>query len=115
MILLNCSFNLNMIENLENVKTVKTISSIIEEETFKNLLEKENPENYIGHADLVNVLNSSLGVNLKAERKTLKVKGNEERIIIVQYIGERLPEGATKLPEKAKIKFVFEEVFIERF
>ena len=58
----------------------------------------------IGHADIANVISSDLGVKLEPNRINNQLaKG--ETIYVAQYIGPRLPEGATSLPEGATVKY----------
>jgi hypothetical protein len=63
-----------------------------------------NCESCIGHADTARVLSNILERNIPTNRATVHLKQNE-RCIVAQYIGPRLPEGATMLPEGATIKF----------
>lgn len=58
----------------------------------------------IGHADTAKLISGLLGRELPANRITIKLTG-EENLIVAQYTGTRLPEGATTLPEGAKIEF----------
>lgn len=51
----------------------------------------------VGHKDLANIV----GVEFNRESITLN-KG--DTVIIIQYRGERLPEGTTELPEEAELK-----------
>lgn len=84
-------------------------------------------ESFIGHKDTASVVNyvlnsllndakenshlwmddgrekiADITVDIKENRKTITLKPTEE-VLVAQYIGERLPEGATTLPEGAKI------------
>jgi hypothetical protein len=63
-----------------------------------------NCESCIGHADTARVLSNILERNIPTNRVTVQLRENE-RCIVAQYIGPRLPEGATMLPEGATIKF----------
>lgn len=66
-------------------------------------------ESVIGHADTARIVSDILGVELPANRATVKLQPGE-KMIVAQYSGPRLPEGATTLPEGAKIEFVLVEV-----
>ena len=61
-------------------------------------------ESCIGHADTARVLTTVLGVDVPMNRCTVNFVCGDE-CIIAQYKGERLPEGATSLPEGAVIDF----------
>lgn len=63
-----------------------------------------NCESCIGHADTAKVLSSILEMDIPTNRVTVQLRENE-KCIVAQYIGPRLPEGATVLPEGATIKF----------
>ena len=57
----------------------------------------------IGHADTAAIVGGMIGVPLEAARRSIQV--GCEPIIVAQYIGPRLPEGTTALPEGARIEF----------
>lgn len=63
-----------------------------------------NCESCIGHADTANVLSNLLQNEISCNRVTVQLKQNE-RCIVAQYIGPRLPEGSLRLPEGSKIDF----------
>jgi hypothetical protein len=63
-----------------------------------------NCESCIGHADTANVLSNLLQNEIPCNRVTVNL-GPNEKCIIAQYIGPRLPEGAISLPEGAEIRF----------
>ena len=59
----------------------------------------------VGHADTAAVFSSQLGLDIPCNRATFQLE--EDHILFVgQYKGPRLPEGATTLPEGAKINWV---------
>ncbi len=58
----------------------------------------------IGHKETADVLSSELGAPIPVNRETVKLKSGDE-VIVAQYIGQRLPEGATSLPEGARIEY----------
>ena len=58
----------------------------------------------VGHADTAAVFSSLLGLDVPCNRATFTLK--EDHILFVgQYKGPRLPEGATTLPEGAKVEW----------
>ncbi len=63
-----------------------------------------NCESCIGHADTANVLSNLLQNEIPCNRVTVQLKQNE-KCIVAQYIGLRLPEGSLRLPEGSKIEF----------
>lgn len=61
-------------------------------------------ESQIGHADFARVISNQLGVELPMNRVSTKLV-DEESILVAQYVGGRLPEGATSLPDGAEIRY----------
>jgi len=57
----------------------------------------------IGHADTARLVGAQLGVELAADRRSVQL--GDEYTLVAQYIGPRLPEGATELPSGARIEF----------
>jgi hypothetical protein len=62
-------------------------------------------ESAIGHADTARIVSGMLGVELPANGQSVKL-ARGEKMIVAQYTGPRLPEGATALPAGAEIEFV---------
>lgn len=63
---------------------------------------RNGAESFIGHAETAAVISSQLGVDIPFNRAHGTI---EDTAIIAQYVGTRLPEGATRLPEGAEIRF----------
>lgn len=59
----------------------------------------------VGHPDTARVISSQLGFEVKPNRVTLMLDEGDT-LFVAQYIGPRLPEGATELPDGAKIKYL---------
>ena len=58
----------------------------------------------VGHANTAAVFSGILGIPVEANRTNVKLKHGDVALI-GQYIGPRLDEGATKLPEGARIEW----------
>ena len=58
----------------------------------------------IGHADTAAILSGILGMDLPPNRVSVKLT-DHDTLLVGQYIGPRLPEGATTLPEGATIEW----------
>jgi hypothetical protein len=58
----------------------------------------------IGHADTAAVISAVLGRDLQADRRSISL-GMDDLLLVGQYIGPRLPEGATALPEGARLEW----------
>ena len=84
-----------------NVSLVKTD---ITPEEAKELLKGEF-QSAVGHADIARILSGMVGVEIPMNR--INVALNQGDILVIgAYIGPRLPEGATSLPEGATIKLM---------
>lgn len=59
----------------------------------------------VGHADTARVFSGVLGVEVPCDRRTVTLE-RSEIAVIGQYKGPRLLEGATTLPEGARIEWI---------
>lgn len=71
--------------------------------------EAELIQSAVGHADTAAVFAAVLGLPVPANRATVQLRAGD-RVIVGQYSGPRMPEGATTLPEGATIKWLAVEV-----
>lgn len=62
-------------------------------------------ESAVGHADTAAVFSNELGLPIMANRVSVKLTNPETRALVGQYVGPRLPEGTTTLPEGATIEW----------
>jgi len=62
-------------------------------------------ESAVGHADTAALFSTILGMAIPMNRVSLSLVPGDE-IIVGQYTGPRLPEGATTLPEGAAIRWL---------
>ena len=62
-------------------------------------------ESAVGHADTAAVFSTVLGTNVPMNRSTVALQKGDT-ILVGQYIGPRMPEGSTTLPEGATIKWL---------
>ncbi len=58
----------------------------------------------IGHDSTAQLFSKELGIQLAANRVSVKLDSNS-LLLVGQYIGPRLPEGAVELPEGARIEW----------
>lgn len=95
------AFSLNMLLNFDAVIKTQEISAAAAAEMVKN----DGLTSAVGHADTANVFSSVLGCPVPMSRVTVSlVQG--DRILVGQYSGIRLPEGATTLPPGSRIRWV---------
>ena len=60
----------------------------------------------VGHQNTAQIIAEMIGLPVEKvyDRKTIKLE-DKDACIIAQYVGPRLPEGATELPEGATIEW----------
>lgn len=90
------AFSLSMIG--EGVLHVKNITAC----KAAALLSEHGMESCVGHDPTL--IAAALGMSVPLQRVTVTLTENE-RAIIAQYIGPRLPPGATTLPPDAQLIF----------
>jgi len=73
------------------------------EEAQRLVREADTVVSAIGHADTARLVGAQLGVELAADRRSVTL--GDELTLVAQYIGPRLPEGATELPQGARIEY----------
>ena len=66
----------------------------------------------VGHVDTAAVYSSELGIPVPYNRVTVSAQPGDA-LLIGQYHGPRLPEGATTLPEGASVEWWLAEVLDE--
>ena len=71
-----------------------------------------NWESTIGHADLAAIASATAGVEIPPARKTVVLDEGQHRMLICQYQGPRLPEGANELPEGASVAWLAVKVWV---
>jgi len=97
------AFSLNMLNT--EVETHVLVTKRISKEEARELLQ-DGFENCIGHKDIANVVSNELGLPVEMNEKRPNLMLNPvDLVIVAQYIGPRLPEGATQLPEDARIDY----------
>jgi len=102
MIYLANALSLNMFNHL--TKPFKLNIKPMSQTEASNILKSNKFISAIGHADMANILTNMMGVSITQNRISLNINPGDT-LIIAQYIGPRLPEGTTTLPENATIKF----------
>lgn len=103
------AFSLNMLTETPVSMNVTEISAAEARHHLLCLAEEEGEgdliQSAVGHADTAAVLGSILGLPVPVNRTTIQL-GRGSRVIVGQYSGPRLPEGATTLPEGAAIRWL---------
>ena len=94
------AFSINMLERAGYNIALRPINI----EGVKNLLANETWKSLVGHPDTASVMSNLLGVQIQTNRESVKFSEGWS-MIVGQYTGPRLPEGAISLPEGATIEF----------
>jgi hypothetical protein len=104
-IILTNAFSLNMLDD-DCQLDIFTLNI----DQVKLILKQIPWESAIGHADTAAMVGNLLGIDIPCNRVTITMEqGNP--IIVAQYVGPRLPEGTTVLPEGSNIIFKRVEKF----
>ena len=108
---LSNSYSLNMI-NLSNMGDFERLDTTrIDVELARYYLSGNSPfggngfTSIVGHADTARIIEGILGLPVAFNRATIALDFRHDMLIVAQYTGPRLPEGATELPEGATIAF----------
>lgn len=103
MIYIANAFSIQMLD-VEHLDTmVKFLTMTIAD--VNSYLKNNDFTSAIGHDDTANVVSSILGREIPMNRINVHLTKNDI-LIVAQFMGGRLPEGATTLPEGIEIKFI---------
>lgn len=102
---LTTAFSLNMIGSLLALGTVDTQIYKVSLEEARKLLPEGGFTSAVGHASTIPILAKLLEQPIALNRATVDL-GAEDDLVIAQYVGDRLPEGATELPPGARIDWI---------
>lgn len=107
------AFSLGMMDDLHHPNGMTFVREVrISGETLESAKRwlKEGPwESCVGHADTAALLSRTLGLDVPMRRVTTSLH-EDDQILVAQYTGPRLPEGATSLPEGARIRWFLVEL-----
>lgn len=93
--LLGNAFSLNMITPPTTIDVVPVAASDVPPDAVS----------VIGHADTARVVGSLLGRDVSMNRATVQLSPGDV-LYVAQYSGPRLVEGATSLPDGARMSFL---------
>lgn len=104
--LITNAFSLNMLGGAQhaNVEVTQVTSTYAAE-----MLRADGVESAVGHADTAAIIAADLGIEVPANRASLTLAAGTT-LVVAQYTGPRLPEGATLLPEGAALTYYLVEV-----
>ena len=96
------SFSLNMLAVMTaNIRAIE----ISEAAAASLMAESGGIPSAVGHSDTAAVMSAALGAPVPMARVTVTLNAGD-RILVGQYSGPRLLEGATTLPEGATLRWV---------
>ena len=99
------AFSPNMLLDFPTAVVFREISV----QTVREYAQLEGLESAVGHPDTAAVFSTVLGIEVPANRITVRLFAGEFAIV-GQYVGPRLPEGATELPDNAEIRWLIATV-----
>ncbi len=97
------AFSLNIIS--DSLPCTIEASEITANDAIK-FASRNEIESAVGHAETAAIFSKILNIDVECARKNVAMSAGDIAIV-GQYSGPRLPEGATSLPEGAKIKWIF--------
>lgn len=98
------AFSLSMLTGNSELKVTKL--GDLTQRSFGEALGGERAEWMIGHQSTCDLISEILGCGrIEAVRSNVSLSHGEE-VLVLQYVGPRLPEGSTTLPEGAKIEVI---------
>ena len=101
-------FSTNMIDWVKYPYLGFTINSLTPEQAQDIILTEKNWKSIVGHADTASIFNEIFSdIQIKTNRETVSLNVAHDKLLIGQYRGSRLPEGATSLPEGATIQWLY--------
>jgi Domain of unknown function (DUF1874) len=107
------SFSLNMLPEWVAAGVVKfRVLTVEQARKMLNdaVVDGEEIVSAVGHADIAGMYSDQLGFYVPQNRVNASfTPGINERILVGQHNGPRLPEGTTRLPEGATIKWFLVE------
>ena len=98
------AFSYNMFD-WNQISEVTSVAKKLSLEEFADELKKKEWTSSIGHGDMAGLLTKITGVEIPMNKCNDKLIPGDV-LLVAQYTGPRLPEGATQLPEGASIVFL---------
>jgi len=105
MIYLGNSFSLSMLDNEDVHEGSYLHVQEVSPQVISTWLTRYEWISCIGHTDTAGLVSGILGIEIPTNRVSVKLT-HEDFLFVAQYVGPRLPEGSTTLPEGASIKFI---------
>jgi hypothetical protein len=104
MIYVGNAFSLNMLQTEKSLGEMTMRVEWVSLSEVKSYLAGLDFVSAIGHKDTAAVVSGLIGYQVPENRISVDLREGD-LLIVAQYSGPRLPEGATSLPEGATIEF----------
>jgi hypothetical protein len=102
------AFSMNMLDPTEIIVDVRRALLSLAEARL--MLEGTTDfESAVGHIDTAKLFSEQLGVPILPNRINILLRKGDTALV-GQHVGTRLPEGATQLPEGARIDWMFVQI-----
>ena len=100
------AFSLNMLNRDGKARSPVPVDGHIVGQTIQELADAPDWEvrSVVGHESTAAIFSDLLGEDIPFNRESVKL-GDDDALLVGQYSGPRLEEGATQLPEGAKIEW----------
>ena len=100
------AFSLNMLSRDGKARSPMPVDSRLVGDTIQYHADSEGWEvrSVVGHPSTAAIFSDLLGEDIPFNRESVKL-GDDDALLVGQYSGPRLEEGATQLPEGAKIEW----------
>ncbi|MBA0167851.1 STIV orfB116 family protein [Pectobacterium sp. CFBP8739] len=99
---INNVFTLGMLKNPADASCVRFVH--LSKKDAACWVQKGVWHSVVGHEDTAAITSKELGAVIPFNRQTLLIEKGDE-VLVTQYIGPRLPEGSTQLPDGAKFEY----------
>lgn len=97
---LSNAFAISMLDGRDSQLWIRPISP----QTIKRHLSAVPWQSAMGHADIARLVGLDIGIDVPVNRVSLKL-GPQDYLYVAQYMGPRLPEGTTELPDGSSISY----------
>lgn len=101
------AFSLNMLASSD--ASIRVTVTSCDLQRAQDLYKFHRLPSAVGHADTASVFSAQLGAEVVCARATVALVPGDW-LLVGQYSGPRLPEGATTLPEGAELRWCIVEV-----
>lgn len=98
------AFSAGMLDTLVE-DSVNVTFTLLTVEQASAWVREHAPRSCVGHADTAALVSALLGTSVALNRVSTSLRPGD-KLLVAQYNGPRLPEGATSLPEGATLRWI---------